>query len=93
MEIIFQEKDGKGKSPLFVSRGGGGGGEVGVLPYISHIDVPPHRVWFLRRFGLNTDIHFIHLVWNRVWFLSELRSVLTYLLFQFQMSKKEREIC
>ena len=62
MERIFQEKDGKGKTPLFVSRGGGGG-------------VPPHRVGFLRRFGLNTDIHFAHLVWTRVWFLSELRSV------------------
>ena len=91
MERIFQEKDGKGKTPLFVGWGGGGWG--GLLPYISHIDVPPHRVWFLRRFGLNTDIHFAHLVWNRVWFLSELRSVWTYLLFQFQMSKKEREIC
>ena len=60
MERIFQEKDGKGKTPLFVSRGGG---------------VPPHRVGFLRRFGLNTDINFAHLVWTRVWFLSELRSV------------------
>ena len=89
MERIFQEKDGEGKTPLFVSRGRGGG----VFPYISHIDEPPHRVWILRRFGLNMDIHFAHLVWNRVWFLSELRSVLTYLLFQFQMSKKEREIC
>ena len=56
-------------------------------------EMPPHRVGFLRRFGLNTDIHFTHLVWTRAWFLSELRSVLTYLLFQFQMSKKEREIC
>ena len=34
------------------------------------------------------------LVWNRVWFLKELReySVWTYLSFQLQMSKKEREI-
>ena len=70
MERTFQEKDGKGKTSLFVGRGGGG-----VLPYISHIYVPPQRVWFLRRFGLNTDIHFAHLVWNRVWFLSELRSL------------------
>ena len=90
MERIFQEKDGEGKTPLFVSRGRGGGG---VFPYISHIDEPPHRVWILRRFGLNTDKQFTHLVWTRAWFLSELRSVLTYLLFQFQMSKKEREIC
>ena len=33
------------------------------------------------------------LVWNRVWFLRELRSIWTFLLFQFQMSKKERKIC
>ena len=33
------------------------------------------------------------LVWNRVWFSRELRSVWTYLSFQFQMSKKERKIC
>ena len=33
------------------------------------------------------------LVWNRVWFSRELRSVRTYLSFQFQMSKKERKIC
>ena len=32
------------------------------------------------------------LVWNRVWFSRELRSVWTYLSFQFQMSKKERQI-
>ena len=32
----------------------------GVLPYISHIDVPPQRVWFLRRFSLKTGIHFAH---------------------------------
>ena len=82
----FPRKGWKRQNPTFCGAGG-------LIPYISHIDVPPHRVWFLRRFGLNMDIHFAHLVWNRVWFLSELRSVLTYLLFQFQMSKKEREIC
>ena len=34
----------------------------GVLPYISYIadDVLPHRVGFLRRFGLKTGIHFAH---------------------------------
>ena len=39
-----------------------GGGGVGVLPYISYIYryVPPHRVEFLRRFGLKTGIHFAH---------------------------------
>ena len=35
--------------------------------------VPPHRIGFLRRFGLKTGIHFAHFVWNRVWFLRELR--------------------
>ena len=33
------------------------------------------------------------LVWNRLWFSRELRGVWTHLSFQFQMSKKEREIC
>ena len=33
------------------------------------------------------------LVWNRVWFSRNLRSVWTYLSLQFLMSKKERKIC
>ena len=35
-------------------------GGVGVLPNISYLYryVPPHRVEFLRRFGLKTGIHF-----------------------------------
>ena len=33
----------------------------GVLPYINYIDVcRPHRVGFLRRFGLKTGINFAH---------------------------------
>ena len=52
--------------------------------------MPPHRVGFLRRFGLKTGIHFAHFGVESGW---ELRSVWTYLSFQFQMSKKEREIC
>ena len=40
-----------------------GGGET--VSYISHIEVcapppSPHRVGFLRRFGLKTRIHFAH---------------------------------
>ena len=35
--------------------------------------VPTHRVWFLRRFGLKTGIHFAHFGLDRVWFLRELR--------------------
>ena len=33
MERIFQEKDGEGKTPLFVSRGRGGGGIPLYKPY------------------------------------------------------------
>ena len=40
---------------LFKARGGG------VLPYVSHNGyVPPHRVGFLRRFGLKTVTEFAH---------------------------------
>ena len=36
--------------------------------------MPPHRVGFLRRFGLKTGIHFAHFgLESRVWFSSELR--------------------
>ena len=33
------------------------------------------------------------LVWNPVWVSREQHGVSTYLSFQFQMSKKERELC
>ena len=66
----------------------------GVLPYISHIGTCRPIGWgFSRRLGLKTSVQFENLVWNRVWFSMELQSVLTYLSFQFQISKKEREIC
>ena len=57
--------------------------------------VPPHRVGFLRPFNLvcKRVYTFPILVWNRVWFSRESRSIRTYLSFQFQMSGKEREIC
>ena len=47
----------------------------GLLPYISHMyrHVLPRGVWFLRRFGLKKSIKFPFLVWNREWFLKELR--------------------
>ena len=48
---------------------GGGGTPL----YKLYRYVPPHRVGFIRRFGLKTGIHFAHLVWNRVWILRELR--------------------
>ena len=62
----------------------------GVLPYMSYIlgmtlcAAPSGRV--LRRFGLKTGIHFAH-------FDLESARVRANLSFQFQMSKKEREIC
>ena len=37
--------------------GGGGGNTPLYKPYRY---VPPHRIEFLRRFGLKTGIHFVH---------------------------------
>ena len=39
-------------------RGGGGGGSTPLYNLSRY--VPPHRVGFLRRFGLKTGIHFAH---------------------------------
>ena len=56
--------------------------------------VPPHRVGFLRRFGLKTGIHFAYFgLESSMVFERELRIISTHLSFQFQMNKKEREIC
>ena len=51
---------------------------------MGHRCVPPQRVWFLRRFGLKM--------------VSSLESEkvfdkTTYLFFQLQMNKEEKEIC
>ena len=58
--------------------------------------MPPHRVGILRRFGLKTGIHFAHFSLESqgigYGFRGNYGSVWTYLSFQFQMSKKEREI-
>ena len=68
-------------STLSVGRAGGGGGGGGD----THLYVPPHRVGFLRRFGLKTGTKNRYtagipslpalpiLLWNQVWFLRELR--------------------
>ena len=69
---------------------GGGGGIPLYKPYRY---VPPHLVGFLRRFGLKPVYTSPILVWSRVWFSRELRNVWKYLSFQFQISKKKREIC
>ena len=50
--------------------------------------MPPHRVGVFAPFW--SEIHFAHFGLESGW---ELRSVWAYLSFQFQMSKKEREIC
>ena len=58
--------------------------------------VPPQRVGFLRRFGLKTGIDFPHFGPESkigYGFPGNFESVRKYLLFQFQMSSKEREIC
>ena len=55
----------------------------------------PDRVGFLRRFGLKTGIRFAHFgLESGMVFEGTTRVQLrTFLSFQFQMSKKEREIC
>ena len=57
--------------------------------------MPPHRVGFLRRFGLQRGIHFAHfgLESGIVFEGTTGRSVWTYLSFQFQVGKKEGEMC
>ena len=52
----------------------------------------PHRVRFLRRFGLKTGIRFAHFgLESGIVFEGTTGDERTS--FQFQMSKKEREIC
>ena len=73
----------------------GGGGEGGGTPlYKPYRYVPPHRVGFLCGFGLKTGIRvyaFSILVWNRVWFLRELRDCKISLSFQFQRVRKKEK--
>ena len=72
-----------------LSRGGG------VLPYISYIGMfRPTGYGFCAVLAWKRVYTLPIFVWNWVWFSREPSgSVWTYLLFQFQMSKKEREIC
>ena len=53
--------------------------------------VPLHRVGFLRRFGLKTGIHFAHFGLESGMVFEGATECRTYLSFQVQMSKKERE--
>ena len=72
---------------------GGGGG--GVPLYKLYRYVPPQRVWFLPRFGLKTGTDFAYyglesgLVFEKTTGVYEC----IYRRFQFQMNKKERELC
>ena len=51
------------------------------------------RVGFLRRFRPKTGIDFPHFGLESGMVFKGVRECTNYLLFQFQMSKKEREIC
>ena len=54
----------------------------------------PHRVGFLRRSGLKTGIQFAHFgLESGIVFEGTTECMNVLLPFQFQMSKKEREIC
>ena len=58
--------------------------------------VQPHRVGCWALLVWKQACTLPSLVWNRVWFLKELRewmSIWTYLSFQFQISKTGRELC
>ena len=70
------------------------GGDTPLYKLDSYL--PPHRVGFLRRFGLKTGVYFAHFgLESSMAFegIANYGSVWTYLPFPFQMSKKEREIC
>ena len=87
MERIFQEKDGKGKTPLFVSRGRGrGGGAGGCAAPSGRVFAPfwSEHGYTLCPFGLDSGM-----VFERT---TECMNVLI-VSKQFQTSKKEREIC
>ena len=74
------------------SPGVGGGG--GLLLYKLYRYVPPHRVGFLRRFGLKTGMHFAHFVLESGMVFEGTTGVYERIYrFQFQMSKKKIEIC
>ena len=70
---------------LITNPGGGRGGEGGYL-YKPYRYVPPHGVGFYGVLIWKQVYTLPILVWNRGWFSRELS-------FQFQMIKKEREIC
>ena len=67
----------------------------GIIFSVSHKGMHcSKRVWFLRRIGLKMGMHFAHAFWSGIGygFWGNYGSVWTYLSFQFQMYKKERDI-
>ena len=55
--------------------------------------VPPQRVWILSRFRVKMDKDFAHFGLESGMVSRIYGRVRTYLSFQFQMKKKERETC
>ena len=79
---------------IWKSLGGVCGGRV--LPDISYVGmcVPPQRVGFLCRFGLKMGIDFAHICLESVMVFEGTTGVYEcILLFLFQNSKKESEMC
>ena len=68
------------------------GGEGSSL-YKLYRYVPPHRVGFLRFFVLKTGIHFAHFGLESSMVFEGTTECMNVFIVQFQMSKKEREIC
>ena len=64
-----------------------------VLPYKSYIGMCAHRVGFLRRFVLKTGIHFAHFGLELGMVFEGTTECMNVFIVQFQMSKKERELC
>ena len=71
-----------------LSRGGGG-----TPSYKLHRYVPPQQLGFWAVLVWKRVHTLPILVWNRVWFSGELWKCMNVSSFQFQVSKKEREIC
>ena len=55
--------------------------------------VPPHCVGFLRRFVLKTGTHFAHFGLESGMAFEGTTECVNVFIVQFQLSKKEREIC
>ena len=85
------------REALSYSRYSAWGGGAGVLLYINHIlrYAPPQGVWFLCLYGLKMGIDFAHFGLESGMVFGGTTGVYERIIlsFQFQMNKKEREIC